>query len=393
MRVRALCAVSALVAGVIGVTTPAAPSSASSTFSVAIYGDSPYGLNNTDTSQVALTPAFIDQINADPDVRQIGFVGDIHSGKSFCTTDYDATIAGLWAGFAKPLVYTPGDNEWSDCHKTGEGGGKYNAATGQIDYVSGGAYANGDPLANLALVRSTFFPRPGATLGSGKLPVTSQARAYDRHHPSDRQFVENVRWVKGDVVFVTLNIPGGSNDDTDPWYGAPTASAAQLAEQAQRQAADLRWLDASFDLARHEHAKAVVVMEQADLWDLDGKTADHLSHYEPYVAALAHQASAFRRPVLLLNGDSHVYRSDNPFDASVPCVTESAAGEVPCTSNLGLHPGYTVPNFHRVVVHGSTSPLEWLKLTVDERACAPQATNSFGPFSWARMNTGLVGTS
>jgi len=24
-----------------------------------------------------------------------------------------------------------------------------------------------------------------------------------------------------------------------------------------------------------------------------------------------------------------------------------------------------VPNFHRIVVHGSTFPLEWLKLTID----------------------------
>ena len=50
-----------------------------------------------------------------------------------------------------------------------------------------------------------------------------------------------------------------------------------------------------------------------------------------------------------------------------------------------MHPGYDVPNFHRIVVHGSTTPLEWLKLTVDpqrERAAGPDA---FGPFSWTRM--------
>ena len=32
------------------------------------------------------------------------------------------------------------------------------------------------------------------------------------------------------------------------------------------------------------------------------------------------------------------------------------------------HPSYDVPNFHRIVVHGSTFPLEWLKLTVDPSA-------------------------
>ena len=47
--------------------------------------------------------------------------------------------------------------------------------------------------------------------------------------------------------------------------------------------------------------------------------------------------------------------------------------------------GYDVLNFHRVVVHGSTFPLEWLKLTVDPRANATNGANAFGPFSWQRM--------
>jgi hypothetical protein len=49
-----------------------------------------------------------------------------------------------------------------------------------------------------------------------------------------------------------------------------------------------------------------------------------------------------------------------------------------------IHPGYDVANFHRIVVHGSTVPLEWLKLTIDPGANGDSAT-SFGPFSWARQ--------
>ena len=48
-------------------------------------------------------------------------------------------------------------------------------------------------------------------------------------------------------------------------------------------------------------------------------------------------------------------------------------------------PGYDVANFHRVVVHGSTSPLEWLKLTVDPKAHNATGPTTFGPFSWQRM--------
>jgi len=49
------------------------------------------------------------------------------------------------------------------------------------------------------------------------------------------------------------------------------------------------------------------------------------------------------------------------------------------------HPYYDVPNFHRIVVHGSTFPLEWLKLTVDPAVNVPASETAFGPFSWERM--------
>src|SRR5262245_39330228 len=100
---------------------------------MAVYGDSPYGTSPTDTSQTQATPTFIDSINADPDVSLVMHIGDIHSGKQFCTEDYDRHIFDLWQRFAEPLVYTPGDNEWTDCHKKAEGGGVYNPVTGQID--------------------------------------------------------------------------------------------------------------------------------------------------------------------------------------------------------------------------------------------------------------------
>lgn len=52
------------------------------------------------------------------------------------------------------------------------------------------------------------------------------------------------------------------------------------------------------------------------------------------------------------------------------------------------HPYYDVTNFHRIVVHGSTFPLEWLKLTAAPGAHNPTTATSFGPFSWTRMPQG-----
>jgi hypothetical protein len=341
---------------------------------VAVYGDAPYGTSPTDTAEFEATPAFIDDVNADPDVSLVVHVGDIHSGKQYCTEPYDQSIFDLWTGYQDPLVYTPGDNEWTDCHKTAEGGNVF--VNGQpVDY------ANGDPIANLALIRSIFFADPGTTLGSAPRQVLSQANVFDPSFPSDAQFVENVIWEQSDVVFVTIDLPGGSNNDQDVWYGAATETTAQAQERINRTGADLRWLDTAFGLAHSEHAKGVVIVAQADMWDPE-KGAAHQSGYEPIVQSLAAHTHAFDRPVLMFNGDSHVYRSDNPLSRNASCAWELST---PCTSVAYIHPGYNVPNFHRVVVHGSTFPLEWLKLTVDPSANVKNGATAFGPFSWVRQ--------
>ncbi|HKD96659.1 MAG TPA: hypothetical protein VKB69_03560 [Micromonosporaceae bacterium] len=397
MRTRtrfALVAGIAALAAAVPLSVAAAASSDDSpgSYTFAMYGDAPYGTNPTDTAEFQATPAFIASVNAASDVNFVGHVGDIHSGKQFCTEAYDRSIAGLWQAYTKPLVYTPGDNEWTDCHKAGEGGGTYDPATGQIKHVLDPTtgqpvdYAGGDPAANLALVRQIFFPQPGATLGSGSLHVDSQATDFDPAHPSDAQFVENVMWERKGMLFVTVDLPGGSNNDADVWYGAPTASAAQTQEAADRTGADLRWLDRAFGQAQADDVRAVVVMLQADMWDLDGNTTAHLSNYEPIVASLANHTAAFGKSVLLFNGDSHVYRSDNPLVPDAPCTTEApGGGEQSCSSVYFAHPFYNVPNFHRIVVHGSTFPLEWLKVTYSPPGHTPSGPNTFGPFSWVRM--------
>jgi hypothetical protein len=341
---------------------------------MAVYGDSPYGTTPTDTAELDASPAFIESINADPDVSRVLHVGDIHSGKQYCKQAYDQAIYDLWARFADPLVYTPGDNEWTDCHKAAEGGGTYNANTNTIDYVldaNGNPvdYAKGDPIANLALIRSIFFARPGFTLGAERKHVFSQGQFFDRAHPSDANYVENVLWEESRLLFVTINLPGGSNNDNDVWYGAPGQTPEQAQEIVDRTGADLRWLDTAFSVAGATHAKGIVIAAQADMWDPE-KGAAHQAAYEPFVQSVASHTTAFGKPVLMFNGDSHVFLSDNPLSPLDPLSF--------------MHPGYDVPNFHRIVVHGSTFPLEWLRLTVDPGADGSSAT-SFGPFSWERV--------
>jgi hypothetical protein len=342
---------------------------------LAVYGDAPYGTTPTDTTEIDATPAFIDSINSDPKVDLVLHVGDIHSGKQYCTEAYDRSIFDLWTRFKDPLVYTPGDNEWTDCHKVAEGGGAYDPAAQQIRYVLGTDgnpvdYAKGDPIANLALIRSIFFAYPGQTLGGRKKQVLTQATSGNPAYPTDAKYVENMIWEESRTLFVVINLPGGSNNDQDVWYGAPSASAAQVNEIAERTGADLRWLEYAFAIAADTGVDAVVIQAQADMWDPE-KGPAHQAGYEPFVQSVALHTLAFGKPVLLLNGDSHVYLSDNPLSAADPLNY--------------VHPGYDVLNFHRIVVHGSTLPLEWLRLTVDPRANAAQGPDAYGPFSWMRV--------
>src|SRR5262245_49496294 len=135
------------------------------------------------------------------------------------------------------------------------------------------------------------------------------------------------------------------------------------------------------------------------MWDTTDAPS-HQTNYEPIISAIASNAITYGKPVLYFNGDSHIYRSDNPLHQNSACATETN----PCAKDAWLqHPYYDVPNFHRIVVHGSTFPLEWLKLNVDPHFEVPKlrpahgpsepqlpwenaaTPTSWGPFSWQRM--------
>jgi hypothetical protein len=362
------------------------------TLTLAVFGDSPYYDPAFDPhppwtkvppklpgAEFKKTPAFIDTINADPSVQEVIHVGDIHSGSEACTKPFDQAIFNFWTAFVRPLIYTPGDNEWSDCSKAKElagldvfGNPPDNAG------IMGAPVAN--PLAHLTLVRSLFFANPGRTLGQHPMQVISQATAFDPAYPEDAAYVENVMWEQSKTVFVTLNLPGGSNNDADAWNGPGNTN--DQSERNARTPADVRWLNQAFALAEADNAHSVVIIGQADMWDV-ADLVPHQSNYEPIVFAMADNAMRYGKPVLYFNGDSHTYRSDNPLLPNSTCYAEDNS----CSTDAWTHhPYYNVPNFHRIVVHGSTFPLEWLKLSIDPRAAWENASSptSWGPFSWER---------
>jgi hypothetical protein len=312
---------------------------------LAVFGDWPYSMVLLNSAQ-----RLIDSVNADPRVSLVLHVGDIHSGSMPCTgaglaplpaganPTWNEQIFALFEQFREPLVYTPGDNEWTDCHKTKE-------------------FSSGAPLNELAAVRQLFFANPGWTLGVQKRRVLTQASRFNRIYPADAQYVENVMWRESQVLFVTVNMPGSNNDGLK-WTAPFTDETARAREAAQRTGAAIRWLQAAFARAAEEDAKAVVIALQADMWDPAALApgGDGLGNYTLFVHELANLSLYFARPVLLLNGDSHVYGADHPL-----ADPASATGKI--------HGAPAVPNLTRITVQGSTNaPAEWLRLTIDPHA-------------------------
>jgi hypothetical protein len=332
----ALLAIIVLVGGVSLV--PAAAASAPQASTIAVIGDIPYG-----SAKLAEFPTDIAVINADPDVSLVAHLGDIKNGSSLCSDGYFSTIRSDFDLFQDPLVYTPGDNEWTDCHRANNGG-----------YV---------PTERLARVREDFFPVPGRTLGLNAMAVTTEASdlAYSA-------YVENTMWSQSGVVFSALNLPG-SNNDLVPWFGVTPLSPEQQAEYDARLDADLEWLNKTFNTARKTGAEGVALLLQADMWDTSALApgGDGLDGFDPIVQRIGTLAARFGGPVLLLEGDSHSYRVDHPFTKTDPLYS--------------IHPltpsTLEAPNVTRVVVDGSSNANDYLKLVVDP------GTSTV--FSWTRV--------
>ena len=302
-------------------------------FDLAVFGDTPYG-----AAQIADVPNFIASLDKDPTITESVHLGDIKNGSSRCDDSYFKLIFDSFSALKKPFLYTPGDNEWTDCHR-----------------ANNGAY---NPLERLAAIRTLFFPLPGLSLGQSKRQVLTQAS-----FKGFETYVENQMWVEGGVTFSMLHVVG-SNNSLLPWYTDDTTGtkmddpAARTAEEQARNAANLAWLDRTFATAKLYNNAAVVLLMQADMWDSGPSDG-----FNDTVQRIASQALAWGKPVLLMQGDSHVFKVDNPL----------AMGD-------SVHGVSTpVPNLTRIVVQGSTTaPLsEWVKLHVDAAATPP--------FSWARV--------
>ena len=294
-------------------------------FGFAVIGDVPYG-----AAQIAAFPSMVDRINAEPGLSLAVHVGDIKNGSSPCTDSYNSMIRTQFDRFTAPLLYTPGDNEWTDCHRAAAGG-----------------Y---DPLERLAAVRETFFAQPGRTLGADPITVRSQA---------SRGLPENVSLRRQGLSMATLHVVG-SNNDLAPWTGLGLTSPTreQVAEERARMDATIDLVREAFAQARLRKDRAVVLFQQADMFDPTfAPTPAGTSSFNPLVQVLVDEASTFDGEVYLFDGDSHHYNVDQPLATGSRWLGHYGVQGV-------------ADNLTRVTVDGEEQNTDFLKVTVNRPGAA-----------------------
>ena len=280
-----------------------------SAFSFAAIGDQQYG-----TEGEAKWPALAQSINESASTLQfVVHAGDIKSGSTVCSNEMFANRLQSFNAIEIPFIITPGDNEWTDCHR-----------------ANNGAY---DPLERLDYLRRLFFST-NESLGRKKITVFRESE-----DPRYTLYRENALWTQGNVVFATVHIIGSNNN-----LGR---TPEQDLEYEKRNIANIDWIRTVFSLARDKAFSGVVFVFQADPpfpRGIDGAVLTPDTGFRDSLYAFEAESIVFNRPVLLIHGDTHTFRIDKPM--------------------LSSKDGRVLENVTRLEVPGSTD-VHWVRVSVN----------------------------
>ena len=249
-------------------------------------GDMPYSL----PKDLLRYERLIKAINTEKPAFSV-FVGDTKSGDTPCSDEFMEKTTRYFNSFDAPLIYSIGDNEWTDCHRT-----------------LAGSY---DPIERLERIRKTQFIDQNS-FGKRRISLTRQADVM----PQFAKFVENSLWVKGKFVFVSLHIPGSNNN-----YERTPASTQEYLE---RNTANLVWIEYAFQLAQKKNSAGIVFAFQADMfYSPPGEVNSMNSGFVDTLNQFRSFAEKTTLPILLIHGDSHRLKIDQPLLDSKRRVLEN----------------------------------------------------------------------
>lgn len=290
-------------------------------FEIGLIGDQHYDAHST-----AQFPNILAAMNR-TELAFVVHVGDIGSPPfGSCLDETYLKRREEFNSLHHPLIYTPGDNEWTDCHQAG----------------------NPDSLGRLSKLREVMF-QGEESLGGSRMPLTRQS--HDARHAKYR---ENARWSRGGVLFATLHITGSNNN-----LGR---TPEMDAEYAERNAANLEWLRDAFRHARESNSRGLMLLMQANpyfeqRWPVRRRGGLRFAPPPPnrpdgfadFVAALTREVLAYDKPVALVHGDTHYFRIDKPMIID----DKSGAGR-----------GSIVEHFTRVELFGYPEA-HWVRAVID----------------------------
>ncbi len=264
------------------IMTPAVPQDAGGLRVIAL-GDMPYG-----PPQEVYQPyeALIGEINKRA-AQLVIHVGDTKSGGDACTDQLLSDQLLYLQSFDAPVLYTPGDNEWTDCHR--------------------GDNPWSDPLDRLAFLRKTYFSAPEQSFGRAPVALTHQGHV---------GFPENARYRSGRVGFITAHVVGSNNN-------FEARDLKNVEEFFARSRASSDWLAQGFEA--FDELEVIVVAIHADMFEFDFNEFGRerwLRHsgFREFGSTLKDAAQRFGKPVLLVFGDSHRHVIFRPFPNDAPNV-------------------------------------------------------------------------
>jgi hypothetical protein len=316
-------------------------------YAIGLWGDLPY-------SAVQADPG-VPNLVADMNRQRLTFSvhdGDLKAGNGptanppsvTCSDALYTQALGYFNSLDAPAMFTPGDNDWTDCDRASNGG--FNSLE-RLDHERRVIFGTSSSLGRQTL-RQEVQTDPtclGYVSGPAAGPTVT------RPTPC----VENRRWTVKGVTYATLNVQGSCNNLCDT---APNSD-----EYAARNAADIAWLHETFFAAQATHSAGVMIISQADPgFDQTDATRSPLRDaktlaetdanpdgFQSLLVAVRDEAISFGKPVAYVHGDSHYFRLDKPLlDAA----------------------GRRIENFTRVETFGDNAgnglnDVQWVKALVD----------------------------
>lgn len=240
--------------------------------------------------------------------------GDIKSGNSPCIPLYYNRFADLANSINAPTLLTMGDNEWTDCHRSG-----YN------------------PIERLQYARNRFYNSASATTSSSSSSVVNRLGgggkriAISHFGQYSSPYIENQYFIRERIIFAPLHVVGSNNNFRNGGCAASLNAidkdcVAANAEYIARDQAVIKALRIVFQKAKAQELKGIMLIIQAHFWggtteqcnalgiSVENAASSVASGYKNFMKAFMEEVSQYHDigDVVVVHGDAHFFRDCHP---------------------------------------------------------------------------------